>query len=164
MWLGRPFEYRTFFSSVFRPPFEYQAIWQLDTNLPFEYWTSPSLVFRWLLYSDQPNTRHPKSKHLNFRTLCIWYLNGRTIWIIWIPDIIVWFTTNLCYFVLDFNQLCLKSRKIELKRSNIVKINSCFLFWPAFACLGMHLHGRKQLKNLKIVSKGTFFYQGHKTQ
>ena len=37
-----------FFSLVFRPPFEYRTIWQLDTNLPFEYHISP--VFRWLLY------------------------------------------------------------------------------------------------------------------
>ena len=37
-----------FFSPVFRSPFEYRTIWQLDTTLPFEYQTSP--VFRWLLY------------------------------------------------------------------------------------------------------------------
>ena len=39
---------RVFFSSVFRPPFEYRTVWQPDTNLPFEYQTSA--VFRWLLY------------------------------------------------------------------------------------------------------------------
>ena len=44
---------QTFFSPVFRPPFEYQIILQPDTNLPFEYpaceyQTSPA--FRWLLY------------------------------------------------------------------------------------------------------------------
>ena len=54
-WLGRPFEYRTFwtinrpFQSSFHPQFEYPTIWQPDTNLPLEYQTSP--VIRWLMYS-----------------------------------------------------------------------------------------------------------------
>ena len=50
MWLGGPFKYGTFWtinSLVFRPPFEYQTIWKLDTNLPYEYQTSP--VFKWLI-------------------------------------------------------------------------------------------------------------------
>ena len=49
------FHKQAFLSLVFRPPFEYQTIWQPNTNLPFEYQTR--LVFRWLLYKlEFPDT------------------------------------------------------------------------------------------------------------
>ena len=44
-WSGilMPFEYRSIFSLIFRPPFEYWTS---------EYWTSKNLLFRWFRYSD----------------------------------------------------------------------------------------------------------------
>ena len=54
-----------FFSLVFRPPFEYQTIWQKETNPPYEYQTSP--VFRQLLYfiySLILNNEHSKTGNI----------------------------------------------------------------------------------------------------
>ena len=68
----------------FWPPFKYQTIWQLDTNLPFVYETSP--VFRWLLYNTY-TALYLVIIWIDFFVAGIWFLlcfidHFNTFWIV----------------------------------------------------------------------------------